>query len=216
MNGYWANLRPFEKRVLVGVAALFFVVLNTVRVPVLQGVGPGAGPDFQATAEAGPLSERRCRRPILTRGRSAELESEGLEVPLEDQARHFANTINVQAGQSGVQIISYGKTHFTTNQFFIELSQTISAQSPEEPLVDFLYNLGSGNSLIRVRDLNLRPDPARQQIVATITLVASYQKQAAAKTGLRRSAPKGPAAPGTSKAAPLADAAAKSITSTKK
>ena len=28
MNGYWNNLRPFEKRVVVGFSALFFVVLN--------------------------------------------------------------------------------------------------------------------------------------------------------------------------------------------
>ena len=28
MKGYWENLRPFEKRVVVGVGALFFVVLN--------------------------------------------------------------------------------------------------------------------------------------------------------------------------------------------
>ena len=43
--------------------------------------------------------------------------------------------------------------------------------------LDFLYNLGSGNSLIRVRDLQLSPDaPARQQLGGTVKLVASYQK----------------------------------------
>jgi hypothetical protein len=216
MNGYWANLRPFEKRVLVGVAALFFVVLNYLFVfPYLKERDRVEDRYFQANRKLGLYQTEVSQTNSYAR-EVRRLESEGLEVPLEDQARHFANTINVQAGQSGVQIISYGKTSFTTNQFFIELSQTISAQSPEEPLVDFLYNLGSGNSLIRVRDLNLRPDPARQQIVATITLVASYQKQAAAKPASATPPTKGPAAPGSSKAAPLADAAAKSITSTKK
>jgi len=28
MKGYWDNLRPFEKRVVVGVGTLFFIVLN--------------------------------------------------------------------------------------------------------------------------------------------------------------------------------------------
>ena len=42
--------------------------------------------------------------------------------------------------------------------------------------MDFLYSLGSGNSLIRVRDLTLRPDPPRQQLSGTVKLVASYQK----------------------------------------
>jgi len=45
--------------------------------------------------------------------------------------------------------------------------------------VDFLYSLGSGNSLIRVRDLRLHPDPPRQQLQADIRLAASYQKKAA-------------------------------------
>ena len=28
MNAYWNNLRPFEKRVVVGFGVLFFIVLN--------------------------------------------------------------------------------------------------------------------------------------------------------------------------------------------
>jgi len=47
--------------------------------------------------------------------------------------------------------------------------------------VDFLYNLGSGNSLIRVRDLSLRPDPPRQQLSGNVKLVASYQKNPSKK-----------------------------------
>lgn len=200
MNGYWANLRPFEKRVVVAVAALFFVVLNYLFVlPYLKERDRVEERYFQANRKLRLYDTELTQTNTYAR-EVRRMENEGAEVPPEDQARHFANTINVQAGQSGVQITSFGKTTFTTNQFFIELSQTISAQSPEEPLVDFLYNLGSGNSLIRVRDLNLRPDPARQQIVSTITLVASYQKKAPAKPAA--SAP--PAAP------------AKSITSTKK
>jgi hypothetical protein len=42
--------------------------------------------------------------------------------------------------------------------------------------VDFLYKLGSGASTIRVRDLELQPDPPHQRLSANIRLVASYQK----------------------------------------
>jgi len=42
--------------------------------------------------------------------------------------------------------------------------------------VDFLYNLGAGDSLVRVRNLSIRPDQNRQQLAASITLIASYQK----------------------------------------
>ena len=48
---------------------------------------------------------------------------------------------------------------------------------PRKPqLVDFLYKLGAGASMIRVRDLTLQPDPPRQRLTADIRLVASYQK----------------------------------------
>ncbi len=48
----------------------------------------------------------------------------------------------------------------------------------EKELVEFLYNLGASNSLIRVHGLAVRPDPPRQRLSAEVTLVASYQKAA--------------------------------------
>jgi len=77
--------------------------------------------------------------------------------------------------------VDKGRISSGTNQFFLEQSQNISVQSGEQQLVDFLYNLGSGNSLIRVRDLTLRPDPPRQNLSATVKLVASFQKKTAGK-----------------------------------
>ena len=38
--------------------------------------------------------------------------------------------------------------------------------------------------MIRVLDLELQPDPPRQNLVANITLVASYQKKPAAKAAI--------------------------------
>ena len=50
--------------------------------------------------------------------------------------------------------------------------------SGEKELVDFLYRLGSGNSLIRVRDMNLGTElPARQKLQGSLTLVESFQKK---------------------------------------
>ena len=92
----------------------------------------------------------------------------------------------MQAAQSGVAISSSGKIQSDTNQFFVELSQNVNVVSKEQSLVDFLFNLGSGNSLIRVRDLGLQPDPPRQQLMASIKLVASYPK---ASCPQRRAAP---------------------------
>lgn len=180
-SGYWDNLRPFEKRVVVGVAALFFVVLNFLFVfPYFKEWNQLDDRKFQANRKLRMYQEELSNTNKYWR-KVIEMEKEGADVPPEEQVRHFANTIDAQAGKSGVNMIQGGRTTTTTNQFFIEQSRSIGVQSPEEPLVDFLYNLGSSNSLIRVRDLNLRPDPPRQQIFANVTLIASYQKKAAAK-----------------------------------
>jgi hypothetical protein len=59
----------------------------------------------------------------------------------------------------------------------VEQNETITTLSGEKQLVDFLYNLGSGQSLIRVKELSIQPDQPHQQLNARITLVASYQRK---------------------------------------
>jgi type II secretory pathway component PulM len=181
MNSYWNSLRPFEKRVVVGFGALFFVVLNFLFViPHFS--------DLSAAHERMAEAQRKLLRYQNEIAHTSEyqkglreFERENSDVPAEEQSLQFANTVNAQAGQSGVHILSNSHINTQTNQFFLEKSQSLSVQSGEQQLVDFLYNLGSGNSQIRVRDLSVRPDPPRQQLVAQVKLVASYQKQVPAK-----------------------------------
>ena len=110
------------------------------------------------------------------------LESEGVSVPLEDQSVNLFQTINSQAVQSGVILPVNTPQPERTNQFFLERAQSLTFQSSEAQLVDFLYKLGDGNSLIRVRALSLRPaDPSRQTLGGNITLIASYQKKSSTR-----------------------------------
>jgi hypothetical protein len=102
-------------------------------------------------------------------------------VQAEDQVNQFARAIQEQQAKSGVGIGNFGRTTTKTNLFFLELTQPVSVQSGEAQLVDFLYSLGSGNSLIRVSELTLRPDPPRQQLSGQVKLVASFQKTAPKK-----------------------------------
>lgn len=108
----------------------------------------------------------------------SKLEGENSAVPAEDQAVNFITAIQSQAAQSGVAIISNTRQPERTNQFFLERAQSVTTQSGEKQLVDFLYNLGVGNSLIRARALSLSRDPSQQQLKATMTLIASFQKKA--------------------------------------
>lgn len=195
------NLRPFEKRLVVVVGVVLFVVLNLVFVV----------PHFSDLSDA-----QRRRSEALDKLKKWQVEIdqakkykegikkfalEGLDVPPEDQVNQFARAIQNQQATSGVGIPNFGRTTTTTNQFFLELSQLITVQSGEAQLVDFLYNLGAGNSLIRVRDLALKPDGPRQNLSGTVKLVASYQKSPP-----RKAAP----------TAPRRTAAAKTVTSTSK
>ncbi len=183
------NLRPFEKRLVVGVGAVFFLVLNAWFVV----------PHFSDLSQA---RDRRAESLKKLERWQAEIDQmpkyqseinkflkEGQEVPAEDQQNQFARTIQEQQARSGVGIGNFGRTTTQTNQFFLELTQPVSVQSGEAQLVDFLFNLGSGNSLIRVRDLTLRPDPPRQNLSGTVKLVASYQKKAPKKAAPAASTP---------------------------
>jgi Tfp pilus assembly protein PilO len=170
------NLRPFEKRLVVAVVAVLFIVLNAWFVfPHFSDLSEAEDRraaalkkmvNWQVEIDQMPFYQKKIR----------EMESEGQSVPEEDQQNQFSRAIQMQQAQSGVNITSTSKQTVRTNQFFLELTQQVSVQSAEDKLVDFLYNLGSGNSLIRVRDLALRPDPPRQQLSGTVKLVASYQK----------------------------------------
>ncbi len=211
MKGYWNSLRPFEKRVVVGFGTLFFVVLNFLFViPHFSDLAAVHDRMGEAQRKLARYQTEIAQTNIYVGG-LREFERENSDVPAEEQSLQFANTVNAQAGQSSVHIVSNSHINTQTNQFFLEKSQSLSVQSGEQQLVDFLFSLGSGNSQIRVRDLSVRPDPPRQQLVAQVKLVASYQKRALAKPANRPAQ-----APGTRATAPIAASAAPDKTSTKR
>ena len=180
------NLRPFEKRLVVGVAAVLFLVLNSwFVVPHFSDLGQAQKRKAQALkklqswqVEVDQLGKYRAAIASLIGGTS--------EVPPEDQHNQFSKTILEQQVRSGVTGQGGGRNPtIRTNEFFLELSQTITVVGDEPQLVDFLHKLGGSDSLIRVRGLNLKPDnpnpDARHKLQADITLVASYQKNPAKK-----------------------------------
>jgi Tfp pilus assembly protein PilO len=170
------NLRPFEKRLVVGVAAVLFVVLNAWFVfPHFSDLAQAQDRRAEALKKLERWQVEINQEPNY-RKQIREMESEGQAVPAEDQQNQFSRAIQMQQAQSGVNITSTSKQVVRTNQFFLELTEQVSVESGEAQLVDFLYNLGSGSSLIRVRDLALHPNPPRQALSGNVKLVASYQK----------------------------------------
>jgi len=177
MKKYFAQLRPLERRLVVGVAVVLVLVLNAVFIwPRFKDWGNLQTRLTKAQSELARNQAAVAKIPAL-RAEVKKFESEGEFVALEDQSVNFMRTIQSQSSASGVAIANTSRQLTRTNDvFFIEQVQNINVTATEEQLVDFLYKLGSGASMIRVRDLELQPDPARQRLSANIRLVASYQK----------------------------------------
>jgi Tfp pilus assembly protein PilO len=186
MKKYFAQLRPLERRLVVGVLVVVVVALNAVYVwPHFGDWTRLEGRLATARQQLKTYQAANAEIPALA-AQVKQFASEGSFVAPEDQAINLMRTINSQAAASGFGIQGYSPAQTRTNDaFFVEQVQNVNVVATEEQLVDFLYQLGSGASMIRVRDLELQPDPPRQKLSARIKLVASYQKNpapAAAKT----------------------------------
>lgn len=189
MKTYLSKLNPTERRFVVGVGLVFFLVINIFWVwPHFSDWN-----DLQtrlAAASSKIALYQSAFQQTNTLAREVErMQRNGADVPPEDQSVQFLRTIQNQSAQSGVAVTSNGRQITRTNQFFIEQIQTITVQAGEPQLVDFLYRLGTGDSLVRVRDLSIRPDQNHQQLVANITLIASYQKNPKAHPAAATPAP---------------------------
>jgi len=178
---YFAQLRPLERRLAIGVLVVLFLVLNAWKVwPHFSDWG-----DLQ---RRGDSARAKLKLYQTTISQSANYEtlvkkfaSEGESVAPEDQAIDMMRTINSQAAQSSVGIINASRQMTRTNEFFTEQTQNITVIATDSQLVDFLYKLGNDASMVRVIDLELQSDSTRQHLNANIRLVASYQKNTNAK-----------------------------------
>ena len=191
MKKYFEQLRPLERRLVVGVAVVLVIVLNAVFIwPHFKDWGDLRHRLDQARSDLARNQKASAQIPALT-VEVKKFESEGQFVAPEDQGINFMRTIQMQSAQSGVQLQNTSRqiTH-TNDAFFVEQIENIVVVATEEQLVDFLYKLGSGASMIRVRDLELQPDAPRQRLSANIRLVASYQKNPPAASAAKTSTAK--------------------------
>ena len=190
MEKYLSHLRPMERRLLIGVAVVVFLVANWWLVwPHFSDWGDLSRREGVARAKLSLYTEAANRIPKLQTQVSS-FASAGDVVAIEDQSIDMMRTIQSQASTSGVGIQNYSRQTTRTNDaFYIEQDQNISVLATDDQLVNFLYRLGSGASMIRVRDLELQPDFQHYHLEANIRLVASYQKKAVAPAVAKITAP---------------------------
>jgi Tfp pilus assembly protein PilO len=179
MKKFFAQLRPLERRLAVGVLVVLILVLNWVFIwphyadwSNLRGRLDDAGKKLK-------LYQETILQTSNYEAQVKGFESQGEFVAPEDKSINFLRTIQAQALASGVGMSSMSRPLTRTNDaFFVEQIQNINVTATDDQLVDFLYKLGSDVSMIRVRDLELQPDPPHQKLTANIKLVASYQRNA--------------------------------------
>lgn len=176
------NLRPHERRLVVIVALVVFVVLNIWLVwPQFGSVGDWQRRRGEAQKRLQHFDTEVKKKPIYQR-QLEELELLGGSVGTEEQAMALSRDVANQATLSGVQVNNYNPAPRSstgrTNAFFEEQTLIITVSTGEKELIDFLYNLGARSSLIRVKSMTLSPElPARQKLQGAITLVASFAKK---------------------------------------
>jgi Tfp pilus assembly protein PilO len=181
MKKYFAHLRPLERRLAVGVTVILILVLNYVFVWHHFSDWSQLKTRLKNARDTLASYQATIAQATNYQAQVKSLEGQGEFVAPEDQAINFMRTIQAQAEASGVGRANYSRSIMHTNDaFFIEQVQNINVVATDQQLVDFLYKLGSGASMIRVRDLELQPDAPRLNLNANIRLVASYQKNPAA------------------------------------
>jgi hypothetical protein len=176
------NLRPHERRLVVIVALVVFVVLNIWLVwPQFGSVGQWEQKRKDAVKKLENFKTEVNKKPGYQR-QLEELELLGGAVATEEQAMALSRDVANQATLSGVVVNNYNPAPRSstgrTNAFFMEETLIITVSAGEKELIDFLYNLGARSSLIRVKSMTLSPElPARMKLQGSITLVASFAKK---------------------------------------
>lgn len=175
------NLRPQEQRIVVIVITVVLIIINAVFVwPRFQDWGrlQSAIGKSRATLK---VHEEEIARVTQYEAQLRNLEGKGSAVLPAEQALDLTRTVQGQAQTTGIAVTGTHPAPSTggsnTNQFFDEQLVALDVSGTDKELVDFLVAVGSGNSMIRVRDMDLRPDPPQFRLVGKVTLVASYQKK---------------------------------------
>lgn len=180
------NLRPNEKRLIVAIFVGVFIVLNYWMIwPRFNDWSKTK--DELAEARVKLLNyETKIANVDTFKAEIEDLKSQGSEVLPRSRVNQLTRLVDPEARKSGVTIWqkrpqkSFGSGE---GEFFDEEAlQVVIKETGDKELIDFLINLGLGDTMIRVRDMTLKPNANNRKLEATLTLVASYEKSPEGET----------------------------------
>lgn len=187
------NLRPQEKRWVVGVLVVVLIVLNHVFIwPYFFEWSQVRGKI--RTSQNNIVKFQEEIRRDKSKGGYADVlkkidEVKGNTMQMEGDIQ-LERIVMKRAKDSNVSFSNLSTIKNNTkqtNEFFVEQTVKVNIEADEEDVIDFLYKICEDNSMIRVRELTLGPaDAKRYQLKGTITLSANYQKKPEVKAAVSK------------------------------
>lgn len=174
------NLRPFERRLVVVIITVLFIATQVFFVwPRFKDLDK-VQRDIQKAADLLAKYQAKVATLKSLKQKEDELRGQGSDIPTAEAAIQLLKTAQQQVVRSGVQVQNYNPGSargLRNNDFFEETTLGIAFNNTgDKELLHFLVAISGDTSLIRVRDLNLKPDPTGSRLMGNLTLVASYQK----------------------------------------
>ena len=174
-----ANLRPQELRLVVIVMLVLFILVNWLFVRPLFSEWGKTATEIDKDRATLARYQAEIAKKAQYEDRLETLQTTGSQMLTDDL--QFQRLVQTTASASGLQNVNIDprmrSSSMNTNQFFQEQTLTLQFTSGGKELVDFLVNLASENAMIRVREMNLKPDPSQTRLVANLVLVGNYQKK---------------------------------------
>ncbi len=177
------NLRPQERRLVVIVGIVVFVVLNFwLVIPMFGEYGKYENRIDAANKKLNEYKQEIQKRSSYSNELSV-LESQGGYVPTEEAGLRLSQEVSSQAALSGVYTtgvtpVQRQGTAGKTNAFFDEAAVSVNfSATGEKELIDFLYRLADKELLIRAKSMQLGSDPTQMRLQGNMTLVKSYQRR---------------------------------------
>jgi Tfp pilus assembly protein PilO len=204
------NLTPAERRLVIMVGIVVFVVLNFWLVfPMFGEYGKYDQRIHDANATLKKYQDEINKRSNYEK-ELKQLENQAVYIPTEEAALRLSQEVNSQAALSGVTVTSITQMQRQgsggkTNAFFEEAAVTVNINTGEKELVDFLYRLADKDLLIRAKSMTLGTDPSQTRLQGQITLVKSFQRRPPKTTvaaAVAKPAARPAATPATSPAKP--------------
>lgn len=174
------GLRPAERRMVVAVGVLLFFAVNIYAIWPHFKDWKLLRNEIQSAELTLKLYRKEAAKMTEYQAKEAALEVSGTAIPSADMALALLDGVQHKARSAGVTVITWNPSKESAggeSEFFEEHRLRIDFRSTDdEALLKFLVSLGIGDSVIRIRELSIRPETTKQSLMGSITMVASYQK----------------------------------------